>query len=79
MTRRAMLAMAASAFAAERKNRAPFPHDTLTVKLPEASAVKLSNGLTLMTVEDNRLPLAWIRVQVDGAGKVYQSRPGLGD
>ena len=79
MTRRTMLALAASALTAERKNRAPFSHETLTVKLPQASAVKLPNGLTLLAVEDNRLPLAWIRVQVDGAGKVYESRPGLAE
>ncbi len=61
MTSRALLALAASAFAAERKNRAPVSHETLHVKLPEASPVKLSNGMTLLAIEDNRLPLAWVK------------------
>lgn len=77
MTRRTLLALAASAFAAERKNRAPISHETLTLKLPEASPVKLSNGFTLLAIEDNRLPLAWVKFQVDGAGEIYESRPGL--
>lgn len=77
MTRRTMVAMTAGALAAERKNRAPISHDTLTIKLPEATPVKLSNGLTLIAMEDNRLPLAWVRFQVDGAGRLYEPRPGL--
>ncbi len=57
MTRRKLLAMAATgAFAAERKNRAPVSRENLAVKLPETAPVKLSNGVTLLALEDNRLP-----------------------
>jgi zinc protease len=79
MTRRALLALAASAVAADRKNRAPVSREALKVKLPEATPVKLSNGVTVLAMEDNRLPLVWIRVQVDGAGKVYEPHPGLAE
>jgi len=77
MTRRSLLALAASAFAADRKNRAPVSHDMVAVKLPEATPIKLSNGLTLLTMEDRRFPLAWARFHVDGAGLVYSPAPGV--
>jgi zinc protease len=77
MTRRALLALAASAFAAERKNRVPVSHEPLNVKLPQATPVQLSNGLTLIAMEDSRLPLAWVRFQVDGAGSLYEPHKGL--
>jgi len=79
MTRRTLLALAGSAFAADYKNRAPVSREILKVKLPEASPVKLSNGMTLLAIEDNRLPLAWVKIQVNGAGKVYETRPGLAE
>jgi zinc protease len=78
MSRRTMLAAAASAaLFGDRKNRAPVSHEVLRAKIPEAHPVKLSNGLTLLAIEDPRVPLAWLRIQVDGAGKIYQTRPGL--
>jgi zinc protease len=78
VTRRALLALTASAaFADERKNRAPISHDPLTIKLPEAAPVKLSNGLTVLALEDNRLPLVYARFQVEGAGPIYATRPGI--
>ena len=72
-----MLALAASAFAADRKNRAPVSHDMVAVALPESTPTKLSNGLTLLTMEDHRFPLAWVRFHVDGAGLVYSPAPGV--
>jgi zinc protease len=78
MTRRTMLAAAASAaFSADRKNRAPVSHELIRVKIPEAYPVKLSNELTLLAIEDPRVPLEWVRIQVDGAGKIYQTRPAV--
>jgi zinc protease len=78
MTRRSLLAMAAgSAWAAERLHRAPVSRESLTVKLPQAAPVKLANGVTLLAIEDNRLPAAWVRFQIDGAGSIYETRPGL--
>jgi zinc protease len=80
MTRRELLALAASgAFAAEHLNRAPFSHETLTVKLPEAEPVKLSNGVTLLAIEDSRLPIAQVRFQVEDAGAIYSPRPGVAE
>lgn len=77
MTRRALLALAGSALAANRKNRAPVSHEMLGVKLPEATPTKLSNGLTLLTMEDDRFPLVWTRFHIDGAGLVYSPSPGV--
>jgi len=68
MTRRAMLALAAGAFAAERKNRVPVSHEPLNIKVPQAAPVQLSNGLTLIALEDNRMPLVRVQFQIDGAG-----------
>ncbi|HTP36622.1 MAG TPA: pitrilysin family protein [Candidatus Acidoferrales bacterium] len=80
MTRRELLAMAAaSASAAEHLNRAPISREALTVKLPEAEPVKLANGVTLLAIEDNRLPIALVRFQVEGAGPVYSPRPGVAE
>ena len=77
ITRRGLLALAASAFAAQRKNRAPISHEMLAIKLPEATPTRLSNGLTLLIMEDNRFPMAWARFHVDGAGRVYSPAPAV--
>jgi zinc protease len=61
--------------AAERKNRAPVSRENLVVKFPEAEAVKLSNGVTLIAVEDNRLPIVTIGFRTEGAGTIYSPRP----
>jgi zinc protease len=75
-----MLALAAAgAFAADRKNRAPISRDVLKVKLPEAEPVTLSNGMTLMVLEDNRMPLAYVRAQMEGTGMIYAPHPGLAE
>ena len=80
MTRREWLAMtAAGAFGAERLNRAPISRDTLAVKLPEADAVKLANGVTVLAMEDNRLPIAQVRFQMEGAGAIYSPRQGVAE
>jgi zinc protease len=78
MNRRSFLALtAAGAFAADRKNRAPISRDILRVKLPEANPVTLSNGLTALLLEDNRLPIANVRFHIEGAGALYSSVPGV--
>jgi len=80
MTRRTLLAAAATGvFAADRRNRAPVSKENLVVKIPEAVPVKLSNGATLLTLEDNRLPLAYVRFQIESAGPIYSSRPGIAE
>jgi len=77
MTRRALLALTGTALASSRKNRAPVSHEMVGVKLPEATPTKLSNGLTLLTMEDDRFPLVWAWFHVDGAGLVYSPSPGV--
>jgi len=78
MNRRELLAMAATgAFAAEHLNRAPISNANLTVKLPQAEPVRLPNGITVLAVEDNRLPIALVRFQMEGAGSIYSPRPGV--
>jgi predicted Zn-dependent peptidase len=80
MTRRQVLGLsAAGAFAAERLNRAPVSHETLKVKLPAAEPVNLSNGASVLAIEDNRLPIALVRFQFEGAGGIYSPRPGVAE
>ena len=80
MTRRQWLAFAATgALAAEKKGRAPVSRDNLVVKFPEAEAVKLSNGVTVIAVEDDRLPILSIAFRTEGAGPVYAPRPGIAE
>lgn len=49
----------------ERLNRAPVSHEILRVKLPRPTVTKLQNGLTVVLVEDHKLPTVaftmWIR------------------
>jgi len=78
MTRRELLALAATGgFAADHLNRAPFSHENLKVKLPEALPLKLSNGVTVLAIEDTRLPIATVRFQMEDAGEMYAPLPGV--
>jgi zinc protease len=80
MTRRELLALAATgAFGAERLNRAPISRDPLRLKLPQAEPVKLPNGLVVLALEDNRLPIAYVLCQVEGAGPIYSPKPGVAE
>ena len=80
MTRRNLLALAATgAFAAERLNRAPISHETLKLNLPQAEPVKLPNGVTVLAMEDNRLPIASVLFQIEGAGSIYSPKPGVAE
>jgi zinc protease len=80
VTRRGWLSLAAgAAVAADRKNRAPVSREPLIVKFPEGDAVKLANGVTLVVVEDNRLPIATIFFRVEGAGPIYSAQPGVAE
>ncbi len=78
MRRRDWLALAAAgAWAAEPKNKAPVSHETLTVKMPETEPLRLANGVTLLTMEDRRLPVATIVFRIEGAGEIYSTRRGV--
>jgi predicted Zn-dependent peptidase len=63
----------------ERKNRAPVSKDILKVTLPRATEATLSNGLTVLVMENNRLPLISMQFNISGAGPIFEpaSVPGL--
>ena len=63
----------------ERKNRAPVSKDILKVTLPRATEATLSNGLTVLIMENNRLPLISMQFNISGAGPIFEpsSVPGL--
>jgi predicted Zn-dependent peptidase len=55
-----------------RKNLAPVSKDVLKVKFPRAYETTLPNGLTVLIVEDHRLPVANVNLQIFGAGGLYE-------
>jgi predicted Zn-dependent peptidase len=63
----------------ERKNRAPVSKEVLRVKLPKPVEATLENGLTVLILEDHRLPLASVTLQISGAGPILEpaDKPGL--
>ena len=63
----------------ERKNRAPVSKDVLKVTLPRASEAMLSNGLTVLIMENHRLPMISLQFNVSGAGPIFEpsNMPGL--
>jgi predicted Zn-dependent peptidase len=63
----------------ERKNRAPVSKQILQVKLPKPVEATLDNGLTVLILEDHRLPLASVTLNITGAGPILEPRdkPGL--
>jgi zinc protease len=63
----------------ERKNRAPVSKDVLKVTLPRATETTLSNGMTVLIMENHRLPLISIQYNISGAGPLFEpsGTPGL--
>jgi len=63
----------------ERKNKAPVSDDVLRVKIPKPTEIKLPNGLTVLVLEDHRLPLVTARLTILGAGALNDPTdvPGL--
>jgi zinc protease len=63
----------------ERKNKAPVSSEILRVKLPKAVEMTLPNGLTVLVLEDHRLPLVSARLTILGAGALNDPAdlPGL--
>ena len=55
----------------ERKNRAPVSKDVLKVTLPRATEATLSNGLTVLILENRRLPMISIQYNISGAGPLF--------
>src|SRR5215469_14053190 len=62
-----------------RKNLAPVSKDVLKVKFAKAQEKTLSNGLTVLIIEDHRLPLVTLQYNIGGAGPIYEpaGAPGL--
>jgi len=54
------------------KNRAPVSKEILKVKLPRATEATLSNGLTVLIIEDHRLPLVSIQYSIGGSGPIFE-------
>jgi predicted Zn-dependent peptidase len=63
----------------ERKNRAPVSKDILKVTLPRATEATLSNGMTVLIMENHRLPLISLQYNISGAGAIFEPSnvPGL--
>ena len=63
----------------ERKNRAPVSKDVLKVTLPRASEATLSNGLTVLIMEDHKLPMISMQFNISAAGPIFEpaNMPGL--
>jgi predicted Zn-dependent peptidase len=63
----------------ERKNRAPVSKDVLKVSLPHATETTLSNGLTVLIMENHRLPMISMQLNISGAGPIFEpaNMPGL--
>jgi zinc protease len=63
----------------ERKNLAPVSKEILRVKLPKPTEVTLANGLTVMILEDHRLPTVSVTLNISGAGQLFEpaNLPGL--
>jgi zinc protease len=63
----------------ERKRKAPVNEEVLRVKLPRAVEFKLDNGLTVLLIEDHRLPTVTARLLIQGAGSIFDppDTPGL--
>jgi zinc protease len=63
----------------ERKNRAPVSKEILKVTLPKPVETTLPNGLTVLILEDHRLPTVSAQVQLPGSGATFEpaDQPGL--
>jgi zinc protease len=63
----------------ERKNKAPVSQDVLRVKLPKPVELKLDDGLTVLVLENHRLPTVTVRLLIQGAGSLHDPAdlPGL--
>ncbi len=63
----------------EIKSKAPVSEEILQVRLPRAIEAKLSNGLTVLVLEDHRLPSVVSQLHIRGAGALFEpgKLPGL--
>ncbi|HUK30352.1 MAG TPA: pitrilysin family protein [Candidatus Acidoferrum sp.] len=56
----------------ERKNRAPVSKDLVKVKFPRPYETKLPNGVSVLILEDHRLPTVNVSMQIFGSGGLYE-------
>jgi len=63
----------------ERFNKAPVSREILRVKLPRPVEAKLTNGLTVLILEDHRAPYVTLQLHLGGAGGLFEPNdmPGL--
>ena len=63
----------------ERKGLAPVSKEILRVKLPRPVEATLKNGLTVLIMEDHRLPAVSVNLSITGAGPLFEPSdlPGL--
>src|SRR5215467_11846140 len=63
----------------ERKNRARVSKEILKVTLPRATEATLSNGLTVLIMENHRLPMISLQFNISAAGALFEpaNMPGL--
>ncbi|HXG52173.1 MAG TPA: pitrilysin family protein, partial [candidate division Zixibacteria bacterium] len=63
----------------ERKNRAPVSEETIGVRLPRPREERLANGLSVLILEDHRLPVVFVQLHLRGAGALFdpEAFPGL--
>lgn len=63
----------------ERKNRAPVSAETLQIRLPRTVEATLPNGVSVLILEDHRLPSALAQFHIRGAGGLFEPPhlPGL--
>jgi zinc protease len=54
------------------KNRAPVSKEVLRVKLPRAVEMHLDNGLTVLILENHRLPTISMTLELRSAGALYE-------
>jgi len=66
---------------AQRKYKAPVSKEVLHVRFPRPVEVKLPNGLTVLILENHRLPLVSAQFHLEGAGPLYEppTMPGLAE
>lgn len=62
----------------ERKGRAPVSQDVLRVNLPKPLEAKLDNGLTVLILEDHRFPVVAVRLNISGAGPLFEPAGATG-
>jgi len=63
----------------ERKNKAPVSKEVLQVKLPKPFETSLENGMTVLILEDHRLPSVFVTLNIDASGPLLEPAdlPGL--